>query len=117
MIKFSYTKLFDSLGGYKLTTKDGKIAYYHESEGADSAVPFKSGYSQVNYEIIDQIAGNGNIRFNVSADVSNGLLCVSIGSEQNAKVDITANTSGSASLTLLSDAWETCPDYGSFSLS
>ena len=31
-----------SLGGYKFTTKDGKIAYYKESEGADSAVPFSS---------------------------------------------------------------------------
>ena len=31
-----------SLGGYKLTTVNGKIAYYKESEGADSAVPFKS---------------------------------------------------------------------------
>ena len=35
--------LNESLGGYALTTKDGKIAYYQVSEGADSAVPFKSG--------------------------------------------------------------------------
>lgn len=35
-------KLTSSLGGYKLTTVDGKIAYYKESEGADSAVPFKN---------------------------------------------------------------------------
>ena len=35
--------LSESLGGYKLTTKDGKIAYYKENEGVDSAVPFKSG--------------------------------------------------------------------------
>lgn len=31
-----------NLGGYALTTIDGKIAYYKESEGADSAVPFIS---------------------------------------------------------------------------
>ena len=30
----------DNLGGYKLTTVDGKIAFYKESEGADSATPF-----------------------------------------------------------------------------
>ena len=35
-------ELNDSLGGYKLTTIDGKIAYYKESEGADSATPFSS---------------------------------------------------------------------------
>ena len=35
--------LNDSLGGYKFTTKDGKIAYYKASAGADSAVPFSSG--------------------------------------------------------------------------
>lgn len=38
-------ELKNNLGGYVLTTKDGKIAYYKESEGADSAVPFKSGVS------------------------------------------------------------------------
>lgn len=32
----------DKFGGYKFTTKNGKIAYYKESEGADSAVPFNS---------------------------------------------------------------------------
>ena len=32
----------NSLGGYKLTTIDGKIGYYLESAGADSAVPFSS---------------------------------------------------------------------------
>ena len=36
-------KLDNKFGGYNITTKDGKIAYYKESEGADSAVPFKSG--------------------------------------------------------------------------
>ncbi len=37
----------DSLGGYKLTTINGKIGYYLESEGADSALPFNKN----NYEI------------------------------------------------------------------
>lgn len=44
--------LNDSLGGYKLTTVDGKIAYYKESEGADSAVPFSSSVSEINGNIV-----------------------------------------------------------------
>lgn len=42
-----FTPPFSNLGGYVLTTKDGKIAYYKESEGADSAVPFSSGASKI----------------------------------------------------------------------
>ena len=38
----AFKELNDSLGGYALTTKDGKIAYYQVSEGADSATPFNS---------------------------------------------------------------------------
>lgn len=43
-------ELNSNLGGYALTTKDGKIAYYQVSEGADSAVPFISGgiYNVIN---------------------------------------------------------------------
>lgn len=49
-----------SLGGYALTTKDGKIAYYQVSEGADSALPFNNNNM---IDISDLITTEGSSGF------------------------------------------------------
>ena len=49
-------ELNSSLGGYVFTTVNNKIGYYKESEGADTAVPFKS---KAEIEQLNNLSGDG----------------------------------------------------------
>lgn len=58
--------LNDSLGGYKFTTKDGKIAYYKASAGADSATPFNGGIDgDWNFHLVVALSPGNSTVFNL----------------------------------------------------
>lgn len=114
--------LNDSFGGYKFTTKDGKIAYYKASAGADSAVPFSGSYSNVPCTLVTATPTTSNtstITLTTSTNIDSGLLLISIGTTTPyvtiSKVN-NITSSGSASFNLISNTVEKTSEHNTNSI-